>query len=49
MDTKLTDFSRIARDLVLRNKDRIFPDIHGSIEVLDVELGRRKFMRDGPL
>jgi hypothetical protein len=46
MGTKLTDFSRIARDLVLRNKDRIFPDIHGSIEVLDVNLGRRKFMRD---
>ena len=46
MDTKLTDFSRIARDLVLRNKHRIFPDIHGSIEVLDVKLGRRKFIRD---
>jgi hypothetical protein len=46
MDTKLTDFSNIARGLVLRNRARIFPDIYDSIEVIDVELGRRKFMRD---
>ena len=45
MGSELTDFGRIARGLVLRNRVRIFPDIHGSIEVLDVELGRRKFMR----
>jgi hypothetical protein len=46
MSKELTDFSNIARDLVLRNRDRIFPDIRGSIEILDVELGRPKFMRD---
>jgi hypothetical protein len=46
MGTQLSDFSDIARDLVLRNRARIFPDVHGSIELLDVEFGRRKFMRD---
>ena len=45
MRSELTDFSDIARGLVLRNRGRIFPDIRGSIEVLDVELGRRKFTR----
>ena len=46
MGSDLTDFSDVARDLVLRNRARIFPDIRGSIEVIDVEVGRRKFMRD---
>ena len=46
MGSELSDFSSIARDLVLRNRARIFPDVHGSIELLDVEFGRRKFMRD---
>ena len=46
MGSELTDFSDIARGLVLRNRCRIFPGIRGSIEVLDVELGRRKFIRD---
>ena len=44
--SELSDFSNVARGLVLRNRARIFPDIRGSIEVIDVELGRRKFMRD---
>ena len=46
MGSELTDFSNVARDLVLRNRARIFPDIRGSIEVLDVVLSRRKFIRD---
>src|SRR5215469_13097085 len=46
MGSELSDFSSIARDLVLRNRARIFPDIRGSIEVIDVELGRRKFIQD---
>ena len=46
MGSELSDFSGIARGLVLRNRARIFPDIHGSIEVIGVELGRRKFIRD---
>src|SRR6516165_4364245 len=46
MGTELTDFSNIARDLVLRNRARIFPDTHDPIEVIDVDLSRPKFMRD---
>ena len=46
MGSELSDFSSIARDLVLRNRARIFPNIRGSIEVIDVELGRRKFIQD---
>src|SRR6516165_4343140 len=46
MGSELSDFSSAARGLVLRNRARIFSDIHSSIEVLDVELGRRKFIRD---
>lgn len=46
MAPELSDFSRIAHGLVLHNRARIFPDIRGPIEVLDVELGRRKFIRD---
>jgi hypothetical protein len=46
MGSELSNFSKVARDLVLRNRARIFPDIRGSFEVIDVELGRRKFMRD---
>jgi hypothetical protein len=46
MGSELTDFSNVARGLVLRNRGRIFPDINGSIEVIDVELSRRKFIRD---
>ena len=46
MGSELIDFSSVVRGLVLRNRDRIFPDIHGSIEVIDVELSRRKFIRD---
>ena len=46
MGSELSDFSGIARGLVLRNRARIFPGIRGSIEVIDVELGRRKFIRD---
>ena len=46
MGSKLSDFSSVARGLVLRNMARIFPDIRGSIEVIDVELGRRKFIQD---
>ena len=46
MGSELSDFSTVARGLVLGNRARIFPDIRGSIEVLDVKLGRRKFIRD---
>jgi hypothetical protein len=46
MGSGLSDFSSIARGLVLGNRARIFPDIRGSIEVIDVELGRPKFIRD---
>ena len=46
MGSELSDFSTVARGLVLGNGARIFPDIRGSIEVLDVKLGRRKFIRD---
>ena len=44
--SELSDFSNVARGLVLRKRARIFPDICGSIEVIDVELSRRKFIRD---
>jgi hypothetical protein len=46
MGSELTEFSNVARGLVLRNRARIFPDIHESIEVIDVELSRRKFIQD---
>jgi hypothetical protein len=38
-------FEPIAHDLVLRNKLRIFPDSPAAIEILDIELGPRKFVR----
>ncbi|CEF49364.1 unnamed protein product [uncultured bacterium] len=46
MGPELSDFPSVVRDLVLGNKARIFPDIHGSIDILDVELGRPRFIRD---
>jgi hypothetical protein len=39
------DFPAIARGLVLRNQARIFPDAYNSIDVIDVEIGRPKFVR----
>src|SRR5215472_4952349 len=46
MGSELSDFSNVARGLVLRNMARIFPDIHDPIEIIDVELSRRKYIQD---
>jgi len=42
---RTSDFPAIARDLVLRNRTRIFPGIRSSIDIMDVEIGRPKFAR----
>ena len=40
-----SSFAGIARSLVLHNKARIFPQAPELVEVLDIELGRRRFIR----
>jgi hypothetical protein len=40
-----SSFTRIARSLVLNNKARIFPQASEQVEILDIELGRPKFIR----
>ena len=42
---RTSGFPAIARGLVLRNRARIFPDIYGSIDIIDVEIGRPRFVR----
>ena len=40
-----SSFAGIALSLVLHNKARIFPQAPELVEVLDIELGRRRFIR----
>jgi hypothetical protein len=40
-----SSFTSIARSLVLHNKARIFPQTPELVEILDIELGRPKFIR----
>ena len=41
-----SSFTRIARSLVLHNKARIFPQTPELVEILDIELGRPRFIRE---